>query len=158
VLRTFEEQFSVGPDVTVMDLGTPGLDLSPWLADADRIVLIDTVKAPLPPGTLRVYTKADLLRRAPDVRVSPHDPGVKETLLNLEFAGRCPGDLVLVGIVPAVTTMGLELSPAVAAAVPAAVDAVVAALERFGVVVTRRARVVAQAPWWSAGVRIPAWR
>jgi hydrogenase maturation protease len=156
VLRAFEEQYLVGPDVTVMDLGTPGLDLSPWLADADRVVLIDTVKAPLPPGSLRVYTKADLLRCAPDVRVSPHDPGVKETLLNLEFAGRCPRDVALVGIVPAVTTMGLDLSFAVAAAVPAAVHAVVAALQQFGVVVTRRPRVMVQAPWWSAGGRAPA--
>jgi hydrogenase maturation protease len=156
VLRAFEEQFSVGPDVAVMDLGTPGLDLSPWLADADRVVLIDTVKAALPPGSLRLYKKADLLGRAPDIRVSPHDPGVRETLLNLEFAGRCPRDIALVGVVPDVTTMGLELSPAVAAAVPAAVHAVVAALERFGVVVTRRTRVVSQGPWWSAAAANPA--
>ncbi|MFI5178213.1 MAG: hydrogenase maturation protease, partial [Vicinamibacterales bacterium] len=151
VLRALEEQYAVPADVTVMDLGTPGLDLSPWLADADNVVLIDTVKAPLKPGSLRLYRKSELLASAPDVRVSPHDPGVKETLLNLEFAGRAPRELALVGVVPGETTMGLELSPAVAAAVPAAVGAVVAALERFGVVVTRRAQPIARAEWWRAG-------
>jgi hydrogenase maturation protease len=72
---------------------------------------------------MRIYEKADLLGRAPDVRVSPHDPGVKETLLALEFAGRAPREVTLIGVVPAVTIMGLDLSAAVQAAVPAAVRA-----------------------------------
>ena len=151
VLRAFQQQYVVGPDVLVEDLGTPGLDLSPWLADADRVILIDTVKAPLPPGCLRLYGKADLLGAAPGVRVSPHDPGVKETLLALDFAGRAPRDIALVGIVPALTTMGLDLSPAVAAAVPAAVLAVVAALERFGVAVRERSEPLALDSWWHPG-------
>jgi hypothetical protein len=37
VLRAFEAQYVVGPDVSLVDLGTPGLDLSPWLADAERV-------------------------------------------------------------------------------------------------------------------------
>ena len=103
-----------------------------------------------------MYDKADLVGRAAGVRVSPHDPGVKETLMALEFAGRCPRDIVLVGIVPDVTTMGLELSPAVAAAVPPAVLAVVKALERFGAVVSRRAQPLSVGPWWHADTKIPA--
>jgi hydrogenase maturation protease len=155
VLRAFDQHYVVGPDVVVEDLGTPGLDLSPWLADAGQIVLIDTVKAALPPGSLRLYSKADLVgRAAAGVRVSPHDPGVKETLLALEFAGRGPRDIALIGIVPEVTTMGLELSPAVAAAIPTAVLAVVAALERFEVPVRRRSEPLAPAPWWNAGAGI----
>jgi hydrogenase maturation protease len=148
VLRAFDEQYVVGPDVSVVDLGTPGLDLSPWFADADRVILVDTVKAALPPGSLRLYSKTDLLDHAPGVRVSPHDPGVKETLLALEFAGRAPREVALIGVVPAVTTMGLELGPAVRAAIPGAVLAVVAALERGGVAVMRRPAPIAHEPWW----------
>jgi hydrogenase maturation protease len=148
VLRAFDEQYVVGPDVSVVDLGTPGLDLSPWFADADRVILVDTVKAPLPPGSLRLYEKRDLLNHAPGVRVSPHDPGVKETLLALEFAGRAPREVALIGVVPAVTTMGLELSPAVTAAIPGAVLALVAALERGGVAVHQRPAPAEREPWW----------
>jgi len=156
VLRAFDAQYVVGPDVEVIDLGTPGLDLSPWLADADRVILIDTVKAELPPGSLRLYKKEHLLSRAPGVRVSPHDPGVKETLLALDFAGRAPRDIELIGVVPAVTTMGLDLTPEVAAAIPAAVHAVVAALERAGIAVRARPEPLAVDPWWSTDVKIPA--
>ena len=52
-----------------------------------RVILIDTVKAPLPPGSLRLYKKEELLGRATGVRVSPHDPGVKETLLAARLRG-----------------------------------------------------------------------
>ena len=149
VLRAFGEQHVTGPDVVVEDLGTPGLDLSPWLADADQVVLVDTVNAPLPPGSLRVYTKADIAGRSAGTRVSPHDPGLLETLQALEFAGRAPRDVTIVGIVPAVTTMGLTLTPAVEAAVPAAVDAIVTALERFGVAVRRRTSPGVLDPWWN---------
>ena len=148
VLRAFEQHYVVGTDVRLEDLGTPGLDLSPWLADADRVILIDTVKAPLPPGSMRLYTKADLLGQAAGVRVSPHDPGVKETLLALEFAGRAPREVALIGVVPEVTTMGLELSAAVRAAIPAAMYAVAAALERFGEQVISRAEPLAADAWW----------
>jgi hydrogenase maturation protease len=155
VLRSFEEQYVVGPSVTLVDLGTPGLDLSPWFADADRVILIDSIKADLPPGSVRLYKKSDLLNQPPGVRVSPHDPGVKETLLALEFAGRAPRDVELIGIVPAVTTMGIELTPPVAAAVPTAVLAILGSLERAGAAFGPRPSRLAGEPWHSVRSAIP---
>ena len=52
VVRAFENAYAVGPDVLVVDVGTPGLDLTPWLADVDRVIIVDTVKSELPPGAL----------------------------------------------------------------------------------------------------------
>lgn len=132
VINAFDAEYTVGPDVQVIDLGTPGLDLLPWLADVDRVILVDTVKSDLPPGTLRLYDKADLLRHVPIARIGPHDPGVKEALLALEFAGRAPRDVVVIGVVPQSTEVTLALTPAVAAAVPAAVTAITTTLATFG--------------------------
>jgi hydrogenase maturation protease len=153
VVQAFDAQYVATPDVEVVDLGTPGLDLTPWLADAQHVILVDTVKADLPPGTLRLYDKRDLVRHPPFARVSPHDPGVKETILTLEFAGRAPHELTLIGVVPASSDMGTELSAPVAASVSRAVQAVVAALERIGCRVQRRIEppvpLVRHRPWWS---------
>lgn len=148
VVRAFDDTYSVGPGVTVADLGTPGFDLMPWLADAGHVIIVDTVTGDLPPGTLRLFTKRDLLRHAPPVRVSPHDPGLKETVLALEFAGRAPRAMTLVGIVPERVGLGLELSATARSAVPLAVDAIVAALEGQGTLVARRAVPSAGRPWW----------
>lgn len=154
-VRAFEAQYTAGPDVQICDLGTPGLDLMPWLADADAVVIVDTVKSDLPAGTLVCYDRADLLRYPPSPRIGPHDPGVKEAFLALEFAGREPREFALVGVVPSRTGIDLELSPAVRAAVPRAVEAVRAALERFGALVTPRERVLPAPAWWN-GPRTPS--
>ena len=148
-VRAFEAEYLVGPDVSVIDVGTPGLDLTPWLADVDRVIIVDTVKSDLPPGTLRVFDKTGVLRHPPSVRVGPHDPGVKEALLMLEFAGRAPRELTLIGVEPERTEMAVQLSPAVRAALPLAVEAIASLLARFGEQPIRRARPVAAHPWWS---------
>ena len=133
VVRAFEEQFVAGPGVAVVDLGTPGLDLTPWLADADHAIVVDTVHANDAPGTLHVYTKEDVVRHVPFSRVSPHDPGLKESLLTLEFAGRAPRQLTLIGVVPHRVAPGTQLSPAVRDAMPAALQAICSTLEGEGI-------------------------
>ena len=157
VVRAFAERYDVGPDVEVVDLGTPGLDLTPWMADAWHIVMVDTVKASLPPGSLRIYDKADLTKHAPFARTGPHDPGVKECVLTLEFAGRAPAHVTVVGAVPDSVGMSIELSPALEAAVPAAADAVAASLARHGAEVHLRApdAVLATTRWWQPVAACP---
>ena len=151
VMRAFEAEYVVDPDVEIVDLGTPGLDLLPWLTDADRIILVDTVKSDCAPGTVIVYDKADIMRHAPMQRTGPHDPGVKDALFALDFAGRAPREVVLVGVVPQSTEMSLELSPAVRAAIPTVLDHVVRALESAGFTVCRRERTdVVVTPWHTA--------
>lgn len=148
-VRAFEAEYIVPPDVAVIDLGTPGLDLTPWLADADAVVIVDTVRSSRPPGTLTVYDKAEVLRHPPAIRVHPHDPGVKETLLALEFAGRDPRELTLIGVAPERTEMALTLSPAVEAALGPAVKAIAQALERYGIRFARRRQRRDPRPWWA---------
>lgn len=149
VVHAFEAVYFVGDGVEMVDIGTPGLDLMPWLVDADRVVIVDTVKNDAAPGTVRVYEKAEILKHAPSVRVGPHDPGVKEALFALDFAGRGPREVVLVGVTPSHVAMGLDLTLAVRGAVPAAMDAIAATLERFGHTVRRRQTAASVVPWWA---------
>jgi len=149
VIQAFEAAYEVGPGVEVVDLGTPGLDLMPWLADVDQVVIVDAVKGSQPPGTMRLYQKSDVLRHPPPVRAGPHDPGVTDALQTLEFAGRAPRELTLIGVVPARTELAVNLSPSVRAAVAPAVQALVGVLERSGVTVTRRADPQPDVPWWT---------
>jgi hydrogenase maturation protease len=146
VIRSFEAEYDVDGDVELVDLGTPGLDLLPWLIDTDRVILVDTVKSDRPPGTIIVYDKADIMRHAPMQRVGPHDPGVKDALFALDFAGRAPREIVLIGVVPETQAMGLELSPAVQAAVPAAVGLIAQALADGGSPARRRVRPAPSRP------------
>jgi hydrogenase maturation protease len=74
---------------------------------------------------------------------------VKETLLYLDLAGAGPEELLLVGIVPGRVEKGLGLTPAVAAAVPLAAEAVATELRRLGVAAVRRPGAAPARPWWA---------
>ena len=151
VVRAFEAQYELGPGVEVIDLGTPGLDLTPWLADADHVIVVDTVRTNDAPGTLHSYEKQDIVRHVPFSRVSPHDPGLKESLLMLAFAGRAPRRLTLIGVVPARVALGTALSRAVRDAVPAVIGAIHTALAQAGIEVSRRDHRAATSNddcWW----------
>ena len=149
VVEHLRAGWSFGPGVSVTDLGTPGLDLVPHLSGARVVVLVDTVKADAPPGTLRLYRRDEVLRHPPGPRTSPHDPAVKETLLYLELAGTGPEELLLVGIVPGSVEKGLGLTPAVSEAVPRAAEAVLEELRRLGAPAVPRADASPAAPWWA---------
>jgi hydrogenase maturation protease len=135
-------------DVAVNDLGTPGLDLVPWVTNLEALILVDTVRAEAPPGTIRLYRRDDILKHPPQPRLSPHDPGLKEALLTAEFAGQAPREVLLVGAVPERTEMGVGLSPAVRGAVSPAAFEVLRELERLGRPATRRDTPTKPQIWW----------
>jgi hydrogenase maturation protease len=137
-------------EVTVEDLGTPGLDLHPHLAGHHALVIVDTVRADDPPGTVKLYRKDDILRHPPGPRVSPHDPGLKDALLWLEFSGEVPQEVLLVGVVPARVDGETGLSPAVAGAVTVARDEILTELERLGHQVEPLDPPQAPDLWWEA--------
>ena len=148
VVQTMLAGFAFHDDVSVEDLGTPGLDLLPYVADLEALVLVDTVRSSAPPGTVRLYRRDELLEHAPHARLSPHDPGVKEALLTADFAGHGPREVLLVGAVPADTAMGVRLSPALRDAVPRAVAEVLGELERLGRPAARRPSPGVPDIWW----------
>jgi len=136
------------PEVEVVDVGTPGLDLIPHVSDAEALIFLDTVHADAPAGALRLYRRDALLLAPPQPRLSPHDPGIREALFALELEGTCPRDVLLVGVVPGRIRTGPGLTTPVRAAVPGAVRAVVAELARLGIAVTRRNPPAEPDIWW----------
>lgn len=148
VIQVLLAEHAFAEGVAVSDLGTPGLDLVPWVTNLGALILVDTVRADAPPGTIRLYRRDEILKHAPQARLTPHDPGLKEALLTAEFAGQAPGEVLLVGAVPERTEMGVGLSPAVRGAVGPAVVEVLRELERLGRPATRRDTPLTPQTWW----------
>jgi hydrogenase maturation protease len=57
-------------------------------------------------------------------RLSPHEVGVWDLLWAARLRGRAPDRIAIVGLVPASVALGVGLSPAVEAAIPALIEAV----------------------------------
>jgi hydrogenase maturation protease len=150
LVRVLEAEWSLPPGVAVHDLGTPGLDLAPWLTGLELAVIVDTVGARGRPGDVRTYARSDLLRHAAGPRLSPHDPGLREALLTAELAGCAPRDLWVVGVIPEHVRMGPGLSPAVRASIREATAEVVRLLDEHGFAPARRRAPRPPDIWWSA--------
>jgi hydrogenase maturation protease len=143
-VRRLLEAYGPSDGVQVLDGGTLGLALLGWVAEAETLLLVDAVRDDRPPGTL---VRLDGWEVAPAVRerLSPHQVGVADLFDGLELLGRTPSRVVLWGAVPARLELCTTLSPAVEAALPALVDAVVAEAAALGHELLRR-DVARQAP------------
>jgi hydrogenase maturation protease len=148
VVKLLESRYEVPAGVDLVELGTPGPDLPLHLDGLDAAVVVDTVRASGEPGEIRLLDKAQLVARAPVLPASPHEPGLREALLALEFQGRGPGEVRLVGVVPASVELGVGLSPAVRASVPAALARVVRELELLGIALCERREPRPPDLWW----------
>lgn len=112
------------PDyVELVDGGTAGTDLMGVLAERQKVIVIDAVRADCQPGTVLRFTVDDLVR--PDrVGMSLHELGLGEALTMTRQLGCEPGEVVVFGIKPKDIGCGLELSQEIAALVPRVVELV----------------------------------
>lgn len=153
VVRALEAGHELPEGVVARDLGTPGLDLAPYLSGVEVLIVVDTVHADGAPGEIRLYRREEVLEHSPSPRLSPHDPGLKEALLRADLEGRGPREVLLVGVIPESTGMGLGLSPAVRDAVAGARGEILRELARLGVPATARTDPSAPDIWWEAQPR-----
>jgi hydrogenase maturation protease len=156
VIQVLDATYAGPKRVSFVEVGTPGLDLIPYIAETDTLVIVDIVRASGRPGEIRLYGRDDLMALVAGPRLSPHDPGLKETLAALELSGRGPRDVLLVGLIPERVATGIGLSAAVRAAIPVAVETVARELAARG------ARLVPREPrgtpdiWWERSGPRPA--
>lgn len=109
----------------VTGIGEPAAMLEAW-SGAARVVVVDAaVGDDSTPGRIRRWTAHDL--DATTV-VSSHAFGLAQTYALGRALGRIPDDVVVFTVETADTTHGVGLTPAVAAAVPDVVAAVLAEL------------------------------
>ncbi len=108
--------------VELLDGGTIGLGLLPYVAGLDGLVVVDIIDAGRSPGSLVDLDGRDVLDRG--AAISVHDLGASEILGALLFMDALPQRVRVVGIQPRSIELGLELSADVAAGVPALIGAI----------------------------------
>jgi len=116
--------------VSVFDAGTAALDVLCSLERPDLLVVTDAVDGGCAPGAIHQLT-LDEAGLPEGTVVSLHDVGVREAIAMAEALGREPRRTSIVGIEPAEISWGLELTPAVQAAVPEAVNVVLDQIRRW---------------------------
>ena len=120
------------PEVDIIDGGTCGMEMLEQLENLDGLVVVDCVRANQPPAT-PILLKGDDVPVFFKTKLSPHQVSLSDVLASLEFTGRAPKSIAIVGMQPVSMSLGMELSPAVAAQVPQLVAMTLAELAALGI-------------------------
>ncbi len=118
------------PDaVELIDGGTVGLGLIPYLTGLDGLVVVDVISGGEAPGTLIDLEGATLIRH--ELVMSVHDLGAGELLGALHVMEAWPRRVRVVGLEPLAIELGLELTAPVAAGVPGLIGRIVSHLDAW---------------------------
>ena len=126
------DRYDVPAGVRVLDGGTLGLSLLPYLDEAEVLILVDAIRADAPPGSF-VRLDGDAVPPAVATRLSPHQIGVADLLDGARWLDRYPRRVVLLGLVPESMELAVGLSPRVALALADLVVRVVDEARSLGV-------------------------
>jgi hydrogenase maturation protease len=123
------------PDcVRVMDGGTQGIFLLPWVCSAERLLILDAVDFGMEPAALRLVRGDDVPCFMGAKKVSMHQAGFQEVLASASLAGSLPAELALVGVQPELLDdYGGSLTSGVRARIDEAVEVACNVLRGWGI-------------------------
>ncbi len=110
-------------DVEIFDGGTTGADLIDVLAERRKVIVIDAVEAPVPPGTIMRFGSEDFARRSVTM-MSLHQVGILDALAMTRHIGCAPEEVVIFGVKPKTVRLGVGLSDEITDVISTVVDLV----------------------------------
>jgi hydrogenase maturation protease len=122
-IKRLREDARVPGDVSLVEGGTLGLELLPYVWDCSRLIVIDAVDVGETPGTV-VKMSGEELNSIPG-KSSAHQLGVSDLLVALRMLAERQPQVVLLGVQPESTEWSTELSPPVAASLDSLVEAAI---------------------------------
>ena len=136
----------VFPDsVNVMDGGTQGIFLLPWVRSATRLLIFDAIDFGFEPATLKLIVGDDVPRYMGAKKVSMHQAGFQEVLSSAALTGDFPVELALVGVQPELLNdYGGSLTDSVKAQIDPAIQLACKVLNDWGVEYLKREQALGE--------------
>ena len=132
-VEALRKSYAFPEDVRLLDGGTLGLDLLPFVEGMEKILFIDAVDLQKEPGTIAILEDEGLPSfLAP--KLSLHHVGLSDLLFTSRLMGIKPLKITLIGIQPEKVEVGLDLSTIVAGNFAKLLSVVLEKLREWGVV------------------------
>ncbi|MGB5438273.1 MAG: HyaD/HybD family hydrogenase maturation endopeptidase [Gammaproteobacteria bacterium] len=126
--------------VRVMDGGTQGIFLLPWICNVSRLLIFDAIDFGLEAGELRVIRDDDVPQYMGARKVSMHQTGFQEVLASARLLCDRPVQLALIGVQPErLDDYGGSLRDGTRQCIPEALDRACAVLQEWDVGFCKRA-------------------
>ncbi len=123
VVRELEKR-DLPEGVRPIDGGTGGFNLIGIIAEADTLIVVDTLSSDAEPGSIFRFTPDEVRQPGGSRHTSVHDIGLLDALELAAMSGYEP-DTVIFGVVPERIDWGMELSAPVKEALPRVLAAVI---------------------------------
>lgn len=120
MLSYLEEHYPDLPGVEYLDGGTLSFTLAVWIEAADNLVVVDAAELNAAPGTIEVFSGADMDRFAGRTKRSVHEVSLGDLLAIAHLTDALPEQRALVAIQPQHIDWGSSLSEPVGQSLPQA--------------------------------------
>lgn len=122
-LETLHAAYRFDADVRLLDGGTQGLYLLPFVEHCRKLLIFDAVDYGLQPGTIKIVQDGDVPAFMGAKKMSLHQTGFQEVLSVAGLRGWQPEKIALVGIQPAMLEdYGGSLTDIVKARIPDTIE------------------------------------
>ncbi|AUC54510.1 MAG: HyaD/HybD family hydrogenase maturation endopeptidase [Sagittula sp.] len=133
-VEALADAWSFPAEVTLLDGGTQGLYLLPFLEEADTLIVFDAVDYGLVPGTLKIVEGDEVPAFMGAKKMSLHQTGFQDVIATAQLMGYCPETLILIGCQPEeLEDYGGGLRAVVAAQIAPALEIALEKLRAMGI-------------------------
>lgn len=133
-VEVMAETHALPGNVRLLDGGTQGLYLLPFLEEADALIVFDAIDYGLPPGTMKIIRDGEVPAFMGAKKMSLHQTGFQDVIATAQLMGYCPARMVLIGCQPVeLDDFGGGLRPQVAARIPEALAIAREVLAEWGI-------------------------
>ena len=133
-VKYIQTHFEIPPELEIVDGGTTGLDLLPFIENRDFVLFVDTVNFDKAPGHIDVL-RNEQIPALFGVKDSLHHMGLMDVLAAAQLLDRLPKKMCLIGIQPQTIETGLELTDTIQERLEDLVNQIVAQITAWGVAV-----------------------
>ncbi len=138
-LESLQRQYRFGPCVRLLDGGTQGLYLLPYVEHCRHLLILDAVDFGLTPGTIQELENDAVPAFLGAKKMSLHQTGFQEVLTLARLKGWAPEHLALLGVQPqTLEDYGGSLSAVVKQRIPEVLDRALVLLRAWGALVELR--------------------
>jgi hydrogenase maturation protease len=141
-VRCVEElnaRYEFADNVRLMDGGTQGLFLLPWVSGVSRLLIFDAIDFGLDPGEFRIIRDDDVPQYMGAKKMSMHQTGFQEVLASARLLREGSQQLALIGVQPErLDDFGGSLRDGTRKRIPQAITSACEILSEWGVEMRKR--------------------
>jgi len=138
-VETLNVLYDFDDNVRLMDGGTQGLFLLPWVSSVSQLLIFDAIDFGLDPGEFRVIRDDDVPQYMGAKKMSMHQTGFQEVLASARLLRERPQRLALIGVQPErLDDFGGSLRDGTRKRLPEAITCACELLNEWGVAMRER--------------------